>query len=256
MTPQGFLAEVRRFCGKAVDCARQKGLLRVCSDILAHSCWNLCLYLTYQWVVRTRGSDNFVFRNREYSYFNHSYNTAWCNERSVEVPIVWDMVMANRDGEVLEVGNVLSHYFPVTHDVVDKYENAPNVISVDVVDFQPNKKYDLIVSISTLEHVGWDELPRDPAKIIRAIQHLKNMLLPGGKMVVTLPLGYNHEMDSQVGQGVLPFSEQRYLKRVSRSNRWAEVPWKAIRGAKYGRKFPGIRGSACGLVIGFAEGPE
>ena len=35
-------------------------------------------------------------------------------------------------------------------------------------------KYDLIVTISTLEHVGWDEEPRDPSKVLRAIENLKS----------------------------------------------------------------------------------
>jgi len=51
---------------------------------------------------------------------------------------------------------VLSHYFAVKHDIVDKYEIAPSVVNEDLVNFKPGKKYDLIVSISTLEHVGWD----------------------------------------------------------------------------------------------------
>ena len=37
--------------------------------------------------------------------------------------------------------------------------------------------FDLIVAISTLEHVGWDESPRDPAKAPRAVEVLRS--LPG-----------------------------------------------------------------------------
>ena len=43
------------------------------------------------------------------------------------------------------------------HDVLDKYEKGNNVINDDVVSFSTEVKYDLIVSVSTLEHVGWDE---------------------------------------------------------------------------------------------------
>jgi hypothetical protein len=62
-----------------------------------------------------------------------------------------------KERNILEIGNVLSHYFPVNHDIVDKYEKADGVINQDVVHFYSPKKYDLIVSVSTLEHVGWDE---------------------------------------------------------------------------------------------------
>lgn len=93
------------------------------------------------------------------------------------------------------MGNVLSNYFSVNHDIVDKYEKSYGVINHDIVDFNPDKKYDLIVSILTLEHVGWDEIPKEPTKILSAIKNMIALLEPEGKIVVTLPLGYNPEMD-------------------------------------------------------------
>ena len=95
---------------------------------------------------------------------------------------------------------MLSNYVHFQHDIVDKYEKAEGVINQDVVDFQPaeneNDKYDLIVSISTIEHVGWDETPRDPKKIPRALENLTTKCLaPRGEIVVTLPLGYNTYLD-------------------------------------------------------------
>ena len=53
-----------------------------------------------------------------------------------------------------------------------------------------------IVSISTIEHVGWDETPRDPKKIPLALENLTTRCLaPDGEIVVTLPLGYNTYLD-------------------------------------------------------------
>jgi hypothetical protein len=74
----------------------------------------------------------------------------------IEVPIIYEMVKeAEAYGQkVLEVGNVLSHYFHVNHDIVYKYEKAKGVINEDVINFRLPKKYDLIISISTLEHMG------------------------------------------------------------------------------------------------------
>ncbi len=150
---------------------------------------------------------------------------------------------------ILEVGNVLSHYFSVSHDILDKYEKADGVINKDVVDFRSKKRYDLIVSISTLEHVGWDEEARDPTKILYAIQNLKNLFASRSKIVVTLPLGYNPDMDKLLREGKIHFSKQCCLKRISSDNRWIEVGWNDIRESKYGSPFP----SANGLVIGFIE---
>ena len=52
-----------------------------------------------------------------------------------------------------------------------------------------------IVSISTIEHMGWDETPRDPKKIPLALENLIECLVPGGEIVVTLPIGYNTYQD-------------------------------------------------------------
>lgn len=59
-------------------------------------------------------------------------------------------------------------YVPVAHDVVDKYEGAPGVRNVDVLDNEDGD-LDYVASISTLEHVGWDEQERDADKALRAL---------------------------------------------------------------------------------------
>jgi SAM-dependent methyltransferase len=180
-----------------------------------------------------------------YQYFDHPYNDTKNNERTVEVPIIWSEVKKYHGNKVLEIGNVLSHYFPIEHEVVDKYERAEGVINEDVVDYSSEKRFDLIVSISTLEHVGWDETPRDPAKITKANEKLKSLLVPGGRMIVTLPLGYNTDMDRALEDRRIVFDKQYYIKKIA-SNRWIEVKWKDIKDIQYGSPFP----YANGLVIG------
>jgi SAM-dependent methyltransferase len=162
---------------------------------------------------------------------------SWRNERSVEIPIVLKTVSETSSGKILEVGNVLSHYFNFPHDIVDKYETANGLINQDIVDFQAEKKYDLIVSISTLEHVGWDEEIRDPAKILRAIENLKNCLAPGGKLIVTLPLGLNRYLDELLRNGKINFTIQGLLKRISKGNDWVETDWPTSEKMKYGCPF-------------------
>jgi hypothetical protein len=188
-----------------------------------------------------------TFRGERYPYFLHGYNVTWCNERAVEIPIVWAEVSRGDGRRVLEVGNVLSHYFAVTHDVIDKFERAPGVRNEDAVSFRAGRPYDLIVSISTLEHVGWDDEPRDPGKIERALANLCAQLAPGGRLVATLPVGYNPHLDALLAGGC-PFSRCYYLKRLGLTA-WREADWPEVAGSAYDDPWPGARG----LVIGVVE---
>jgi SAM-dependent methyltransferase len=205
---------------------------------------------SYHRVFRSRRK--FSFQGKEYRYLCHPYNGTWYNERALEIPIVRDLVEQHRGKRVLEVGNVLGHYFQVRHDRVDKFEQADGVLNQDIVDFRPCTRYDLIVSISTLEHVGWDEEPREPDKVLRAVEGLRRLLAPGGRMVVTLPLGYNPELDDRLRDGRLSFTRRFSLKRISADNRWKETSWDEIREAKFNAPFRRTNG----LVIGVIENPH
>ena len=160
--------------------------------------------------------------------------------------IIKEIIDQNKDKKILEIGNVLSNYYQIPHDIVDKYEKAPNVINQDVVDFKPNEKYELIVSISTLEHVGWDEKPRDDNKIPQALENLRNLLKKGGMLIVTLPLGYNQALNKHLSDGTIQFQEQHYLMRIG-SNSWQEASWDEVKDSKFGNPHSG----ANGLVVGF-----
>ena len=61
---------------------------------------------------------------------------------------------------------------------------STRVINEDIVDFSPSKNYDLIVSISTMEHVGWDEYPNDPPKILKGLRNLTRLLSPRGSLLL------------------------------------------------------------------------
>jgi len=173
----------------------------------------------------------------------------WHGERAVEIPMVMEMVRKYQGKNILEVGNVLSHHVRFEHDVLDKYEIGKGAINADVVDFKSEKKYDLIVSISTLEHVGWDEKPREDLKIPRAIENLKALISPSGTIIITLPLGYNSNLDKLLKDEIIRFSNRYLLLRISKGNEWKEASWEDLQGAKYNTPFP----FANGLLIGIIE---
>jgi SAM-dependent methyltransferase len=177
---------------------------------------------TYVAYSRLLSQRTFEFSGLRYPYFYHRYNNTAETERCVEVPLAWEFLQ-RRAGAVLEIGNVVNHYRPVPHTVVDKYEIAEGVLNVDVCDFAPTQKFDAIVSISTIEHVGWDEQPFDPQKSLRAIEHLRQILAPSGRMFLSFPIGHNETLDAAVRDGTLGCSELRGMKRQPRNN-WIEAP--------------------------------
>lgn len=193
-------------------------------------------------------SNVFEFDGRRYRYYFHLYGTTWKNERAVEIPIVWNIVKNayKEKKRILEVGNVLSYRFNVSHDILDKYEKKEGIINEDVIDFRPSDQYDVIVSISTLEHVGWDEMPQDRTKVLRALKQLRSMLAPQGIMMITLPVGQNTAIDELVASKSIEFKRQYYMKRMG-TLKWNQTTWDEVKNASYDFKTP----SARGIIIGF-----
>ncbi len=194
-----------------------------------------------------RSSNYFTIQEKKYKYFYHRYNNTWKNERSVEIPIIMEYIKECDNKEILEVGNVLSHYFRINHDIVDKHEKADIVINQDIVGYHPSKRYDLIISISTLEHVGLDETPPNPKRFLVAIANLKSILKPKGKIIMTLPIGFNQGINDILKSGLVDFSKKWYLKRISFSS-WKEVKWEGFYHLKYGTPFPNANGLFIGII--------
>lgn len=211
----------------------EKGGIYRLAIVCARRAKNLVVQFVYNLRVPT-----FEFRGKHYKYFYHRYNRTWLNERMVEVPLAADLIRRYSGKRVLEVGNVLAHYFPRVHDALDKYEKGAGVINEDAATFRPAAKYDLIVSISTLEHVGYDEEEKDEKKIITAIKNLRdNCLKDGGLFFVTMPLGYNPAVDRFLAEKVLPLGEIAFLKRTSAKDRWREAGYGEVKNAKYGSPY-------------------
>ena len=102
----------------------------------------------------TRGT--FRYCGAELIYLDHPYNRAAQNMRTVEIPIArWYLARYPRPAAILEVGNVLSHYGDIDWPVLDVRERGPQVINADVMAWEPPHPFDFILSISTVEHVGY-----------------------------------------------------------------------------------------------------
>lgn len=188
--------------------------------------------------VRYKPKRFFIFCGKRYEYARHAYNNTWRSERAIEIPIAFAEISRTGAKRILEVGNVLQNYYRCSHDILDKYEKAPRVINTDILDFMPDQKYDLIVSISTMEHVGWDEEKKQPEKVLQCLKNLiENCLTPRGRLLVTMPLGYNRYVDGYLRDGDYPFSDIFFMKRISAKNEWIQVPYEEVRDTIYGHPF-------------------
>jgi hypothetical protein len=195
------------------------------------------------------GGPRFEFQGDWFGYLYHHYNLSWLTERAVEVPIAQELVRRHAGGRVLEVGNVLSHYGPTDHLVVDKYERAEGVLNRDVLELGDIGACDLIVAISTLEHVGWDERPREPGRALEAVEALRGRLTPRGRMLLTVPVGYNPAFDAALRGGQVALGRVGALRRVGASTAWREVAPADVWSAPY--DFLLYR--ANGVLIAFVE---
>jgi hypothetical protein len=72
-------------------------------------------------------------------------------------------------------------------------------------------------------------------------------------MIVTIPIGWNDDLDEHLRRGTVKFGEQHCLKRVSADNRWAETDWDDIAHAKYGVPFAE---SSCHMLFGIERAPS
>jgi hypothetical protein len=151
-------------------------------------------------------NSKFIFQGKSL-YYNRIGVNNW-SERAVEIPIAFNFLAhLDRKEKILEVGNVLSNYENSLSEylglkprrIVDKFEIDINVDNVDLMDIPSQEKYDAIVSISTVEHIGQGVAPseaygeriteHDLEAPLKAIAKIYDLLILGGKALITVPFG-------------------------------------------------------------------
>jgi hypothetical protein len=199
-----------------------------------------------------RWEPQFLFQGKPLWYNRLPFNNR--GERAVEIPIVLDFLTRSRrgHGRLLEIGNVLQHYEAALgglsclrpRRVIDKFERGEGVENHDLMDLDSGEKYQTIISISTIEHIGQHCTPTgeygevlgktDREAPLKAIARLYDLLDIGGHALVTVPFGKltdgawyiqfsTHYLDLLVTHYGIPrealvFS---YLKQISREKKWS-----------------------------------
>ena len=202
---------------------------------------------------------HFDYNKEELNYFIHLHNRTFANERAIEIPIILRYLELFKNKNILEIGNVIRYYKKISHDVLDKYEKGRNIINKDICNYKTQKKYDLIISISTFEHIGFDESKRYGSKrevasqkreaLLEAIKNTKTLLRSGGTFIFTVPLGFNSFLDSQLDENKLGLTEAYFYKRISLKNKWIQVQQDDIKGVQYDHPYP----CANGLLVGIYQ---
>ena len=180
----------------------------------------------------------FSFQGKKFPYERSWYNMTWRSERTAEIPIFRNLMKNYNTDDILEVGNVMRHYNNTIHAVVDKYEVGKEIINEDILDFETDKRYRFVFSISTLEHIGQDEENGVPEKAIDAIKKIRNLLCQGGEFCFSVPLGHNTTLDSYCYDNLNAFKKVTYMKRISRANRWVEEEISSLENIRYGHPYP------------------
>ena len=110
-------------------------------------------------------------------------------------------------------------------------------MSADIIDYSPAERFDTIVSISTIEHIGKDH-SRDDEKPVRVYRHIvDNLLADRGRFLFTIPIGFNPVIDAHIDSGAIKPDAHFCLKRISAGNDWVEVDWEEAKKSRYMEPF-------------------
>lgn len=140
------------------------------------------------------------------SYEAGSVRPADANERIVELPYVYRALGRGEPGSsVLDVGAAEStlafslaslgynltavdlHPYPLSHPQLRS-------VQADILEWETTERFDIVLCISTLEHIGLGVYGDEPASAVAsadrsAVERLRELTTPGGIMVLTVPFG-------------------------------------------------------------------
>jgi hypothetical protein len=184
--------------------------------------------------------------------YNWTAHDIWNSERRIEVAIGHHFLQRHYSDYIFEFGNTMSQYVGGVRVIVDLTDYEYGAYTIDIMDFHPGEKFDSILSISTFEHVGMEDGSNDLSRSIRSVRHVQSMLRPGGEMLATWALGYNHKLDQALFSGVLGFNKVIFYRRLDAENNWQECDRESARDIQFFKPFP----YANGIFVGYYYGNE
>jgi len=120
------------------------------------------------------------------------------SERAIEIPLAIDFLSnyAQQD-PITELGCVLPYYILKrgSHNVYDLTDKHPQCTRCDLRTLNDNDLKGVVVSISTLEHLGLAEYGIEKGSTDEGVALLKRILADARKYFITVPIGYNKTLD-------------------------------------------------------------
>ncbi|MHB1638051.1 MAG: methyltransferase domain-containing protein [Thermoplasmataceae archaeon] len=194
----------------------------------------ILIVMTHSIIYRYFTVDNIKYSYQKTKLFEYDS----LGERVIEIPYVRSLYDKISPNKVLEVGNVTRKWFHIQdRTIIDKYEIAHKVINADIEKFQTDEKFDMIISISTIEHIGFDEIEKDDRKPLNSIINMLSFLNKGGQLIITVPLGYNPNIDEIITKKTIDYDKLIFMKRYSKLNLWRQCSYDEAISLKYGSKY-------------------
>ena len=118
------------------------------------------------------------------------------NERTIEVPLGQYFIDQTQDkSNLIEIGATLPHYREEKHQVVDLDEKHPLAVNRDAYDMNFTGRD--VVSISTIEHVHFDETDQGTAiKIGHSAELAWRIVKQAQRYLLTWPIFHNLQLDA------------------------------------------------------------
>jgi glycosyltransferase involved in cell wall biosynthesis/SAM-dependent methyltransferase len=197
-------------------------------------------------------------------------------ERVVEIP--WTLSRYEGEQRVLDLGYafasgvylsaLLDMGIPALHGLDIAVLSVPGMhrVAADarVLPYR-DRSFDLVLCVSTIEHLGLDNtrygLPfeqRDPGAPLRSLKEIARVLAPGGRLVLSIPFGrreergwmFQHDADSWeelVGGSPLTVVEQETFRLDAEG--WGRVnDLRAMGLLSYGDEAPAAKGVLCAVL--------
>jgi hypothetical protein len=149
-----------------------------------------------------------------------SYNAAATNERTIELPLGKYFIDKFKNN-IIEVGAVTPYYYECKHKVYDLHDPYKNCIRKDFSMCDIFYKNENVLSISTLEHIGFNDYSKQHGRYLKnrwceGFEILKKIVAYSKNYLLTIPIGYNPILDENIKQ-----FDTKYIicKRID-NNEW------------------------------------